>query len=94
MANPQTGDLPSGYISGEVRVVTATSTPTITREPTIPLPTETPTVTPTETETPTATPTETLTPTITPTETETPTVTPTVLRYIRFPLALKNRNMQ
>lgn len=101
MANPQTGDLPSGYISGEVRVVTATSTPTetpeatetptptltatITREPTVPPLTETPT--PTETETPTVTPT--LTETLTPT----PTATPTTVRSIRFPIILKNRTM-
>jgi len=39
--------------------------------------TPTPTITPTETVTPTITPTETVTPTITPTETVTPTITPT-----------------
>lgn len=97
MANPQTGDLPSGYVSGEVRVVTATSTPTLTLTPSAtPTPTVEPTIpTPTETATPTETPTptETETPTATPTETLTPTFTPTAVRQISFPLILKNRIM-
>lgn len=53
-----------------------TPTPTQTPTPT-PTPTSTPTPTPTPTETPTPTPTPTETPTPTPTETPTPTPTPT-----------------
>jgi hypothetical protein len=58
MANPQTGDIPCGWVDGQVRVLEPTPTPTDT--PTItptPSPTDTPTPVPTvPTPTPTATP--------------------------------------
>ena len=84
MSNPNTGDIRSGCIDGEVRVAppspTPTQTPTVTDTPTptmTPTPSRTSTPSATSTATATGTPTMTATASSTPTTTETPRPTET-----------------